>query len=334
MLQDLEGNKIEVEFNENRHIKVTGKSGTGKTYWVCQEIKRFVAEQIPVLILDFSSSYTNRELEKNFGKKQKISIESLNPQMRPVMVSAGRNTVENVTDALIQILDIQSMLQRQILEEMSCNVLKQSGYISFKGLYEELMKLENREEDSEQGKNVGFLMSRLYYLRSIDSFRITMGFARWKADVVIMQFSDYPERIRKSLAQFFLEIEWRTICEDEKQVEIILDEFQVLSLEGTAIEEMLREGRKYGVGMILLSQYMPKSEAKDILEQAATSIYFKPNERNIISTARAISSENYKEWMPILKKLTIGTCVLSGGYLVNGHKLTQNRPLVCKVIPE
>lgn len=107
-----------------------------------------------------------------------------------------------------------------------------------------------------------------------------------------------------------------------------------MPLEGTAIEEMLREGRKYGVGMILLSQYEPRSEAKNILEQAATSIYFQPNERNIISTAQAISREQYKEWIPILKKLTIGTCVLSGEYSVNGHRLTQNRSLVCKVMSE
>ena len=58
------------------------------------------------------------------------------------------------------------------------------------------------------------------------------------------------------------------------------------------------------------------------------------NERNIISTAQAISREQYKEWIPILKKLTIGTCVLSGEYSVNGHRLTQNRSLVCKVMSE
>ena len=334
MLKDLEGNEVSMEFIENRHIKVTGKSGTGKTYWVCQEIGKFVSDQIPVLIVDFSGSYTDRELEKNFRKNQKISIATSNPKMTLVIISAGKNTVENVTDALIQILDVQSMLQRQLLEEISWNVLKQSGYISFKRLYDELLKRGSGEEESERGKNISFLMSRLYYLRNIDSFRVAMGTAKRKADVVIMQFSDYPERIRKSLAQFFLEIEWRNICEDEKQVQIILDEFQVLPLEGTAIEEMLREGRKYGVGMILLSQYEPRSEAKNILEQAATSIYFQPNERNIISTAQAISREQYKEWMPILKKLTIGTCVLSGEYSVNEHRLTQNRPLVCKVMSE
>lgn len=334
MLKDLEGNEVSMEFIENRHIKVTGKSGTGKTYWVCQEIGKFVSNQIPVLIVDFSGSYTDRELEKNFRKNQKISIATSNPKITPVIISAGKNTVENVTDALIQILDVQSMLQRKLLEEISWNVLKQSGYISFKRLYDELLKLGSGEEESERGKNISFLMSRLYYLRNIDSFRVAMGTAKRKADVVIMQFSDYPERIRKSLAQFFLEIEWRNICEDEKQVQIILDEFQVLPLEGTAIEEMLREGRKYGVGMILLSQYEPRSEAKNILEQAATSIYFQPNERNIISTAQAISREQYREWIPILKKLTIGTCVLSGEYSVNGHRLTQNRPLVCKVMSE
>ena len=141
MLKDLEGNEVSMELIENRHIKVTGKSGTGKTYWVCQEIGKFVSNQIPVLIVDFSGSYTDRELEKNFGKNQKISIASSNPKMTPVIISAGKNTVENVTDALIQILDVQSMLQRQLLEEMSWTILKQSGYISFKKLYEGLLKL-------------------------------------------------------------------------------------------------------------------------------------------------------------------------------------------------
>lgn len=259
MLKDLEGNEVSMEFIENRHIKVTGKSGTGKTYWVCQEIGKFVSDQIPVLIVDFSGSYTDRELEKNFRKNQKISIATSNPKMTLVIISAGKNTVENVTDALIQILDVQSMLQRQLLEEISWNVLKQSGYISFKRLYDELLKLGSGEEESELGKNISFLMSRLYYLRNIDSFHVAMGTAKRKADVVIMQFSDYPERIRKSLAQFFLEIEWRNICEDEKQVQIILDEFQVLPLEGTVsyntkdavifISHICLESRNYTVSI-------------------------------------------------------------------------------------
>ena len=63
MLKDLEGNEVSMELIENRHIKVTGKSGTGKTYWVCQEIGKFVFNQTPVLIVDFSGSYTDREVK-------------------------------------------------------------------------------------------------------------------------------------------------------------------------------------------------------------------------------------------------------------------------------
>lgn len=81
--------------------------------------------------------------------------------MTPVIISAGKNTVENVTDALIQILNVQSMLQRQLLEEMSWTILKQSGYISFKKLYDGLLKMGSGEEESERGKNISFLMSLL-----------------------------------------------------------------------------------------------------------------------------------------------------------------------------
>lgn len=49
MLKDLEGNEVSMEFIENRHIKVTGKSGTERLIGFVHEIRKFVSNQTPVL---------------------------------------------------------------------------------------------------------------------------------------------------------------------------------------------------------------------------------------------------------------------------------------------
>lgn len=129
-----------------------------------------------------------------------------------------------------------------------------------------------------------------------------------------------------------MEILWQRIRADaEGSLQIVLDEFQELNLEGTAVEEMLREGRKHGLGMVLLSQFPPKSEARDYLEQSSNALYFRPNDRNTMKTARMLSAENPKAWVEVLKKLPVGQCVVLGTYIVNGRKIRTSAPLICRV---
>lgn len=64
MLTDREGNSIELRDEENKHLLILGKSGSGKT-WCCYRMLEEMAKQKKlVYVFDYSGSYTEEELKK------------------------------------------------------------------------------------------------------------------------------------------------------------------------------------------------------------------------------------------------------------------------------
>jgi len=334
MLRDMEGNEITPDTVLNRHKKITGGSGTGKTYFSVREIEE-ESRYGTVYVLDFSGSYDEEELRKN-EFKQTESVTIWNPKDYPVCISGGNTdeeVIENMTDAVITIFHVGSMMQQKIIN-MACNVvLSRYGYISFRELFSQLSKIEEEIEDMDEKKNINFLLSKLYHLRKIGLLRIVSISDGFSSGVNILQLSNFSERICRTLAQFFLEIKWREIRHAPKRRQIVLDEFQLLQIKGTAIEEMLREGRKYGLGLTLLSQFAPRKENIDVFEQAATSLFFAPNEHSVKTVAQMIDPMEYKVWIPVLRHLERGMCVLTGRYSVN-HGQQTDKPIICRVVRE
>ena len=64
MIQDLEKRKIKILHRPNAHFLITGKSGTGKTYYCCRKIEEELKKNKGILLIDYSSSYTEKELQK------------------------------------------------------------------------------------------------------------------------------------------------------------------------------------------------------------------------------------------------------------------------------
>lgn len=332
MLATCEGIKIDLQPYENYHEKVFGKSGSGKTWWACRRMEKY-AITMPVFVIDISGSYTEYELTRN-KVSRRIKTRSMNPKEQIVVLSVeGNDLADYVTDALIITLGVKSMMQRQLLKEVCEEILGVSRVITFRRLFAKLEESGSETSDSERKKNIDFLMNRMYHLRRLDTLQVVAGRTRTSPGVYIWELSDFPDRVSKLLAQFILEIIWKKIRSGTKErVQIILDEFQRLNIEDTAVEEMLREGRKYDLGLTMLSQYMPHGrEAAHILEQASISLYFQPNERNVISTAKVIAAQDYREWIPVLKNLERGSCVLTGRYSMNRGRNIDTRPIICKV---
>ena len=105
-----------------------------------------------------------------------------------------------------------------------------------------------------------------------------------------------------------------------------------LKIVDGAVGAMLREGRRFGVGLTLISQFKPDKKTCDVLEQASTSYYFLPNEQNLTSVAQMIDPNNYREWRDILDKLDRGKCVVKGKYRISGCKeVDKTGTLICRV---
>jgi len=118
---------------------------------------------------------------------------------------------------------------------------------------------------------------------------------------------------------------------------ILLDEFQNLSIRsGTALSAMLREGRKFGLGVWLSSQFLGNysQEEIDTLMQAGNMMFFKPVEREMSLIAKLINFNDYLTWHNILQKLQVGEAVLKGRFQLNENLREIETPIVCRVETE
>lgn len=114
----------------------------------------------------------------------------------------------------------------------------------------------------------------------------------------------------------------------------MLDEFQNLSVRsGTALSAMLREGRKFGLGVWLSSQFLGNysREEMDTLMQAGNMMFFKPVEREMRLIASMIDYNEISIWRNILQDLQVGEAVLKGRYCLKTNRREVETPIICKI---
>lgn len=337
MFVDKLGNRIHTISEENYSMTILGKPGSGKTYSMYRHIEESVRDGIGVLIVDFSGSYTEYEIERA-QLDNSITVDVKNPYKSAVELMAGQTmeeAVENLAKSLYVALEINAVTQKELVLNICEILMSRNRCVTFHDLYDLLGELSETEDDNRYLENIDILRRRLYHMKKNYSLRITYGAVQKVQGITILQFSDYTEEICRTMAQLVLELEWnnnRKKNESEKCLEIVLDEFQLLQIKNTGIEKLVRLGRKHGVGVILLSQYMPYTEDKEIIQLAEHNVYFRPNDKNLISIAKLIELEKYREWVAILKGLKRGEAVLVGSYTVNGNLKVQNKSIIVKVI--
>lgn len=334
MLYDLENNHIEIQQVDNRSIGIYGASGTGKTNVACRLIEKYAAE-MPVIIVDHSASYTEEELKDHSVPASIIvSVQDFQKHTcRFELPMDEEDALDNIADAIIEALNISAKTQWEQLKEACISVYKKKNYITMALLYNELESMSKDIEDSEEKKNLYFLLKRMYHIRKNCFLEIAVGYTEWKNGIHLMQMSWLSERARKDIVRLVLELLW---CKARrnikgKPIQIVLDEYQNLQISGTSLERMLREGRRFDLGIILISQFLPCRTDRKIVQQAYTTLYFRQDETTV-ELAKSICASAYKEMEEILRNLKRGMCVLKGNYYVNGRPVSNPKPIVCRVV--
>ena len=143
--------------------------------------------------------------------------------------------------------------------------------------------------------------------------------------IVVIDLSGYDMRTQKILAELSISILWRDVRRKGGQppfpAYLILDEFQALDCrKGSMIEEILREGRKFGLHLVMATQTLstfPK-EIQPVLEIPATKLYFPMVEKERRRLARQLpySTEQNEKAISGLKK---GTCLATGTFEIGGY---------------
>ena len=103
---------------------------------------------------------------------------------------------------------------------------------------------------------------------------------------------------------------------------ISIDEIQSLSLgKNSVFFQMLTESRKYGVSLLMATQFLSQFDKKelDCLNQASVKIYFKPNDGDEKKLANIIDHTAITKYYRMLRGLKIGYALIKGDIEVDSQ---------------
>lgn len=141
----------------------------------------------------------------------------------------------------------------------------------------------------------------------------------------IFRLSRFNLKAQETVAEMILSYLWRLANAEQfkdKQIYIFVDECQNLpSGKNNALAQILSEGRKMGVNLILATQMVLQGNASAVQQrimQCGLMLYFKPAANRVATTAKMIDARAEAEWSRLLRTLSIGEFVADGSFIVDG----------------
>jgi DNA phosphorothioation-dependent restriction protein DptH len=119
-----------------------------------------------------------------------------------------------------------------------------------------------------------------------------------------------------------------------RPVPLVLDEFQNLDRSsGSPIDKMIREGRKFGLSMLLATQTIKRFNQDEcaVLFQAGHKLFFKPADTEIDQFAQLLSQRgnlSKQDWGQRLANLKKGECWSLGWVQTSSGALREEAVLV------
>jgi DNA phosphorothioation-dependent restriction protein DptH len=326
----------------NRHLLVFGSSGQGKTYAVQAILNEMSKFNQNSLIIDYTSGFLPNNLESKTGdilnpKQHVVRLEPLpiNPFIPQSFDDGGiqlTETPNNVGSRIASIFDSvynlgnqqNSVLHQAVMDgvqtygnRMNMDVLMDiiDNYINegTNKSYAQTLRnkltpfiLEKPFASGEKGFDWGHLFSDLtpmcniFQLVQLDSnaSRVVTEFILWDLYGYLQSKGD----------------------KSDPKV-IVLDEVQNLDhRDGKPLSKYLREGRKFGISLILATQTMSnlKKDERDRMFNAEHKLFFRPADTELTEFAKIAAQstqENYKDWIDKLQSLSKGECFSIGKVL-------------------
>lgn len=292
----------------NPHVAITGETGSGKT----QAIKAMLGDLrhagLPVLILDFKDDYSDAEYAQAEGLDvYNASFGGLpfNPMVPPVDPQSGRvalmNHVHQLGDIVKRIYglgDQQAYRLREALKDAyeSVGLAMQpfvprvdQQYPAFDEAHAVLRR---------GGKENEALLERLSPIFDLSLFASDQpdaAFARLVEQSAVVRLSQLPgDEVKNAVAEFFLMALYNHLIRQPHPHALrrllVLDEAWRL-VESPFLEPLMREGRAFGLGVLLASQF-PKDLPSVIAGSAKTHLYFsQAKPENIREVQKALTGK-------------------------------------------
>ncbi|MDI6738467.1 MAG: ATP-binding protein [Nanoarchaeota archaeon] len=309
-----------------KHLFVTGKSGSGKSYSVAVILEELLENRVPLVIIDPHAEYSalgcpssEKERLKKAGIEPKGYLRQIqefspdieaNPNAKPLKLNSKGLTPSE----LIHILPAKlSSTQLGVLYSALKNL---GGNADFNELVFEL-------EASEESSSKWTLINMLEYIKKLNllsenptlpselvqqdkcSVINLRGIPPEVQEVIVYKIVNdlFAERKKSNIPPFFLIIEEaQNFCPERSFGE---------AKSSPIIRQVTAEGRKFGMGMCIVSQ-RPSRVDKSVLAQVSTQIIMKvtnPHDIKALSSSiEGITAETERE----IKDIPVGTALVTG----------------------
>lgn len=322
-----DGTKVRISSDSpNRSIVISGISGTGKSVRICDLENQIIASGSTVIALDLDGSHPVLSGAENVisAREDGIALEFLDVGMLNKPANETSMYVSEVADLLLSATKAGDRQKGTLRNAISWALKNRQRFRS------DFEAIEAGLEEIGTEKALG-VRDKIWPLLKCNVFRESKKEIR-KSKLNIISLEELDPDLKVVISEILLKNLWKeALITRKNNITIVIDEFQHLLLDKKAmLVQLLTEGRKYGLDVILATQSLARFSKDTLvaLNQAAVRLYFRPALNETKALALQIDSVNTERTILMLKQLKIGESVAVGNLEFSGRHM--NRPIVVK----
>lgn len=273
----------------NPHLMITGETGSGKTQATKAILNDLRPFNVPTLILDFKDDYSDPDYAEAEGftvydpNEQSLPFNPLAPAVDP---RSGRvnptHHLHQLTDIIKRIYRLGDQQAYRLREAMKAvyedagvparSFVPEAGqsYPPFEAVQDQLA--QDKENQALLGR-----MSPIFDLELFSSGTEVTEFANVVERSTVIRLAQLPgDEVKNSVSEFFLMALYNYLIRQPHSHRLsrlaVLDEAWRL-VESPFLEPLMREGRAFGLGVLIASQF-PTDLPTMVAGSTATKLYF------------------------------------------------------------
>ena len=355
--KDRLSNRVFWEFGNpqlsNRHMLITGTSGQGKTYSIQTMLYELSKSRVSAIVFDYTEGFRLDQLEKSFVDRMENRIKQhivyhtgvpINPFKRQEIEVAGMTLPEKSADVAARIANIFKHVygfgdqQFSAIFEAARKGLDQYGEQMSMARFQEMLEEERAHNKTSQSV-ISKMAPFFYSIEFNPDGNFDWGDILYadEAELNIFQLTNIDREMQVIITELILWDAWyytKKVGKKNKPFVAVLDEAQNLSHKTNAPSAaILTEGRKFGWSAWFATQSLKVLADDEVvrLMQAASKLYFKPTDEEIVKMAKQIDPSDGNAWVSPLKNLKKGQCIVVGDRVGANGKFGATKPTVTSV---
>jgi DNA phosphorothioation-dependent restriction protein DptH len=322
----------------NPHMLILGESGFGKTYAICCILTELAQQNTPSIVFDYGQGFAVESSPLQFVEYAKpIELRAsregvaINPlQLFPADVHGPVNMAQRVADTFQRVYPQVGVQQHAILRQAVLDVMIDEGILPesqrnwdntpppFAALQQKLLSYAENPSHPQRriASSVAAHISTLFVFNTFQDNGLSLdwqGMLDGEGYVFVIQLKGLEHSLERTVTEFLL---WNLIGFVESigpapmRCFVVLDEAHKLAfVPGSPAAKLLREGHKFGLGLILASQ-QPEDFSSVAFANTATKMVFQVgDDKSAVSrqlARKVVNSHSFAEIARLITKLPRG----------------------------